>query len=343
VRAAARHAAAARSALAATPYDSPGDARLLALVEACIAYEGGDGEPLSRFLALDVDALAQGEIWPTLVELTLTYGSQALQEHWSTIAARSFLDRWRVTEARSAQFRSLIDIREIALIQGAGRWAEAAARAAALPGRVTQGFVLTEGVTTLADRDEVALALIWLRHLAQTAPTSAGLNAALMRMLDNPHLTARQRSGAEIWRAHVLRRNRQPVEAEAQLKRTLLAAAEEGAVALIAEERVFLTDLLANRRLRDALDAVEPIRRLLRALAETGPGRGAAAQAAGLTRQETRVLHALGEGAQNKAVANLLGLSEATVKFHLANLYRKLGCRTRREAVRAAAAMRLLT
>ncbi|MBC7738794.1 MAG: response regulator transcription factor, partial [Candidatus Saccharibacteria bacterium] len=78
-------------------------------------------------------------------------------------------------------------------------------------------------------------------------------------------------------------------------------------------------------------------------VAETGPGRLNFGQSAGLTRQETRVLHALSEGAANKAIANMLGLSEATVKFHLSNLYRKLGCTSRRDAVKAAVALRIVS
>jgi len=345
VRAARRHADAARAHLAATPFDSPGDARLLALLDACIAYEAGSAEQLERFLSRDIDAMAQGEVWPTIVELTLTYGSQALSEGWSSLAARSFLDRWRVTQARSSQFRQLIDIREVVVIQNAGRWAEAAARAAVLPGRVTLGFVLATGtgLATLGERDDVALALVWLRHLAQINPGLPAVEAGLRAMLDNPHLTARQRVGAEIWLAHVFRRTRRLPQATEQLRRTLAALAEAGAVAVLAEERLFLTDLLASSRLRDGLDRSDPVRRLLRQMAESGPGRNAGARAAGLTRQEARVLHAISEGATNKAAANLLGLSEATVKFHLLNLYRKLGCRSRADAVKAAGALALVS
>jgi len=148
--------------------------------------------------------------------------------------------------------------------------------------------------------------------------------------------------GAEIWLAHVLRRTRRLAEAEAQLRSTLGAVAEEGALAHLSEERVFLTELLALGRLRATLEREAPVRRLIRTLTEGGPGRTAAAQAAGLTRQEARVLHAISEGAANKAAANLLGLSERTVKFHLANLYRKLGVGTRAEAVKAAAALKLV-
>ena len=61
-----------------------------------------------------------------------------------------------------------------------------------------------------------------------------------------------------------------------------------------------------------------------------------------MTRQETHILHALAEGATNKAIANLMGLSEATVKFHLSNLYRKLGCTSRKETVAAARQLQLV-
>ncbi|MCC7320901.1 MAG: LuxR family transcriptional regulator [Rubellimicrobium sp.] len=337
--AARRHAAGARRLLRATPYDSPGDARILGLVDACIAFEGGQPEPLHRFLTHETDALAQGEIWPTIVELVVTYGSQALAEAQSPVAARAFLDRWRVRQERAAQFRSLIDIREVALLQSAGRWAEAGQAAAALPGRITQGFVLAGGerLAALEDRDEVAMALIWLRQMAQTAPQRPGLDRLIAVMLDNPHLLGRQRMAARIWLVEVLRRTRRTGEAEAALVRLLADAAREGAVATLAEERVFLTDILAVRRLRDAAEADPEVRRLLRGLMAPGPAR-----AAGLTRQETRMLRAIAEGSPNKSIASMLGLSESTVKFHLANLYRKLGARDRRAAVAAAARLRLI-
>jgi DNA-binding NarL/FixJ family response regulator len=47
----------------------------------------------------------------------------------------------------------------------------------------------------------------------------------------------------------------------------------------------------------------------------------------------------ISEGAANKHIAHSLGLSEATVKFHLGNVYRKLGCRNRQEAISSARAL----
>jgi DNA-binding CsgD family transcriptional regulator len=41
----------------------------------------------------------------------------------------------------------------------------------------------------------------------------------------------------------------------------------------------------------------------------------------------------------NKKIAQALNISEVTVKFHLGNLFRKLDCSRRAEAIRAAIAL----
>ena len=52
-----------------------------------------------------------------------------------------------------------------------------------------------------------------------------------------------------------------------------------------------------------------------------------------LTPRELEVLAALAEGMTNKAIARRLDISLHTVKFHVESLFRKLGARTRTEAV----------
>ena len=52
-----------------------------------------------------------------------------------------------------------------------------------------------------------------------------------------------------------------------------------------------------------------------------------------LTPRELDVLAAIGAGLSNKAIARQLGISLHTVKFHIESLFRKLGARTRAEAV----------
>lgn len=54
----------------------------------------------------------------------------------------------------------------------------------------------------------------------------------------------------------------------------------------------------------------------------------------GLTRRELEVLRLVSRGATNRAVAATLWVTDQTVKFHLSNVYRKLGVRNRFEATR---------
>ena len=55
-----------------------------------------------------------------------------------------------------------------------------------------------------------------------------------------------------------------------------------------------------------------------------------------LTAREAQVLNLLADGLPNKAIAANLGVSEETVKFHLAAIFGKLGASNRTEAVRIA-------
>jgi DNA-binding NarL/FixJ family response regulator len=55
-----------------------------------------------------------------------------------------------------------------------------------------------------------------------------------------------------------------------------------------------------------------------------------------MTRREREVLELLGEGLSNRAIAERLGISDHTVKFHVASIYGKLSATTRAEAVRRA-------
>jgi DNA-binding NarL/FixJ family response regulator len=65
----------------------------------------------------------------------------------------------------------------------------------------------------------------------------------------------------------------------------------------------------------------------------TAPG---AARAAGLTDRELAILSALARGLSNGQIGKELWIAEQTVKFHLTNVYRKLGVANRTEAARFA-------
>jgi DNA-binding CsgD family transcriptional regulator len=55
-----------------------------------------------------------------------------------------------------------------------------------------------------------------------------------------------------------------------------------------------------------------------------------------LTKRETQVLELMAEGLPNKAIADALGISDQTVKFHVASTLAKLGAANRTDAVRRA-------
>jgi DNA-binding NarL/FixJ family response regulator len=62
-----------------------------------------------------------------------------------------------------------------------------------------------------------------------------------------------------------------------------------------------------------------------------------------LTVREQEVLELLVEGLSNRRAAGRLGISEHTVKFHVASIYGKLGASSRADVIRRAARRGLIT
>jgi DNA-binding NarL/FixJ family response regulator len=62
-----------------------------------------------------------------------------------------------------------------------------------------------------------------------------------------------------------------------------------------------------------------------------------------LTRREIEVLELLAEGLPNKSIATRLGISDQTVKFHVASICGKLGATNRTQAVRLAVGRGLIS
>ena len=72
------------------------------------------------------------------------------------------------------------------------------------------------------------------------------------------------------------------------------------------------------------------------AIGVTGDAGETAAKEAGLTERELVILRAVARGLSNEAISKELWVAEQTVKFHLTNIYRKLGVSNRTEAARLA-------
>jgi DNA-binding NarL/FixJ family response regulator len=64
------------------------------------------------------------------------------------------------------------------------------------------------------------------------------------------------------------------------------------------------------------------------------PGEEEADPSWGLTRRELEILRLMAEGHSNTELAKMLWVTETTVKFHLSNIYRKLGVSNRTQASR---------
>ena len=62
-------------------------------------------------------------------------------------------------------------------------------------------------------------------------------------------------------------------------------------------------------------------------------GKKAKEEAAPLTEREIEVLRLMTRGMDNAQIAETLAITEHTVKFHVSNIYSKLGVRSRTEAV----------
>jgi len=60
--------------------------------------------------------------------------------------------------------------------------------------------------------------------------------------------------------------------------------------------------------------------------------------ASGLTRRQTLVLERIAAGQTNKLIARELGITERTIKYHLAEIFTRLGAASRAEAVARASA-----
>lgn len=67
-----------------------------------------------------------------------------------------------------------------------------------------------------------------------------------------------------------------------------------------------------------------------------GAGAERASDELGLTAREREILGHVAAGQSNKQIAGELWLSEQTIKYHLTNLYRKIGVSSRTEAARFA-------
>lgn len=315
--------------LAATPFDTPQDDQFLALLRAQVAYERGDPEPMANFAATAFEHFAFGELWPTIATQALAFGSEALLHLRGIDAAMNYLEGWRVQMWRTRRFRLLVEQREIILLQTVHRLAEARSKLEGMASRVGRVWIDSAGenLSHLRDPEDIVQALIWLRQHAFERPRDRVLAQRLAAMAKNPNLTWRQSRSVMIWQAWAERRQGRVGAARRFLAEVLETCTTRQCLAPVIEERPLVIDLLDDPRMASTPLRDAPIPRNLRTAGVVG------AAEHGLSRQETRALNLIVEGCSNKEIAHHLGVSLPTVKFHLKNLFRKLGVSDRRAAV----------
>lgn len=326
---AAPHLDRAAAALAELRFDVPQDRRFLELLRAVADYETGDPGPMARFAEQQARDFAFGEIWPSIAAMALAYGAEALMQLRGLEAATGYLERWRVQVWRTRRFQILIEQREVALLQGAGRWREARLRLEGMAMRIGRLWMDSSGenLADLRALEDLRQAMIWMRQQVYEQPRHPALMARLAALRDNPALSTRDRLCLEIWTAFAARRTGALATAKATIAELLEASARRRHWAPALEERGFLMPLVEDRRLGGAaawrVRVPEAVRCGAVPVAPSGEFSG----------QEWRCLLLLAEGCPNKEIARQLRVSLPTVKFHLRNLYTRLGVGGRQAAV----------
>lgn len=135
--------------------------------------------------------------------------------------------------------------------------------------------------------------------------------------------------------------NRVRAQLEVILAHRAQGRQDGGAAAHVAAARAACTDALPAALFLEAADRLGPHLTDLSAWvvpAKLAAGRSPATLSAAderdpLTERERQIMFFMGEGHPNKVTAYRLGLSEATVKFHLRNIYRKLHAQNRTQAL----------
>jgi NarL family two-component system response regulator YdfI len=130
-----------------------------------------------------------------------------------------------------------------------------------------------------------------------------------------------------------LRDNETPVVLVSDTPRPVWSAAavQHGVRALLPRDASESQILAAVEAVANGLAVLDP--RELHTLVSAPAAIQAAAEPSGLTDRELQVLRMMADGAANKIIAWKLGISEHTVRFHVASILAKLGASSRTEAV----------
>lgn len=336
-----KQAISARDTLNKLDFPCVSENRICKLLLAACALERGDHKPMQSFVEADFREFNFGESWPQLSRLALRYASLSVREPGGTSQALKFIEQSKVVLWRDRRSVTDTTLLEAELLQSQGRWRDAVKKLSSIRSRISFNWVegAKDALSELDTAIERDIALLCLRHIAWHSPKRSGVGQQIAAILANPGLSTRQRQSASIWSAFILRKNRETRDAAQLLQAVLGEVGMDWSISHLGVEKPFLDELLQTSAIASALkryDDVQDVLARLEKLTNVAP-RPADSP---LTRQELRVLRAASAGASNKIIAHEMQIAEATVKYHLNNLFRKLGCRSRQQAVAIARAQR---
>lgn len=321
-------AALAESALAdkMTRMFFPEDQRLRALtasLHASIQFELGRTEPLTNATDL-VGSVGALESWMDVQLWAHRYGARAALAAGRPHEARAILSFGIEAAERLRTERLAWNMRllEVEVSTRAGDLERAWHEAVALS--LPAGEFLARCTTTLTWQERIGGLLTWVRLLDERGDFEEAhrMLASCEREVAD---TSATRFAVAVQIAAARLEHRQCRFDQARLRlhavRTLCAGSLPIQLLLDAGEclRPYLFELGAWSLQSSAADPV--------------PMNAALAGADPLTARERQILLFMREGHPNKVAAHRLGLSEATVKFHLRNIYRKLRAQNRTQAL----------
>jgi LuxR family maltose regulon positive regulatory protein len=316
------------------------DRSLLALVQipmAQAAYEQNDFDLASRRLDENLEIVSTSEGWPQI--FVIGYGVAANQEfaRAGVDAALVVLNRGLCVARKNRLWRveAFLMACHAGLLVRAGRLDETGALLCDI-----DAFLVGKPAMSWVEADELAIAKARLAlavgHVEAGFQASHGLAVDAER---NGRLQTLIR--AEILFARALRQLDRIDEAMAVLRRVLERAQGAGVRRPFIDEGLPMADLL--RETVKTCGSSIPGRALqsfitdLRsAFVATGRSDQKTNVLATLTPRESEILKALAGGGANKVIARTFDLTEDAVKFHLKNIYRKLGVSGRATAANVA-------
>lgn len=305
----------ARAALSAFDGAIANDELLLRSFELITLYEQGHGDPLIKHLMSDDETIPFGELWPTIADPIISFGRRALTSRVTPAAALSWVRRWRVKQRRSLRFDRLITVQEAFALQDLGRWQEA--------------DELLLGVEDAGDLDPL---IARFASGLDRSPKSNTLGQQIAACLKREDLSVRQRLTLRILATQSALARGFEREGARHLSAAIKDVDPDSHSLIWTEHRARIAHLFSKRDLRAELRRFPRLQRQIKTLTKVETTQKPNA----LTRQEFRVLQLLAEAQSNKAIGLRLGISLPTVKFHVANLCRKVDVTNRRDAVREA-------